>query len=110
MMGFLLHMGATVICTHGGQAQPAGASTRVLLSGQPAVTLTHAQTIAGCPFTTPEPAPKPCTSVQWTMTARRVLIEGAPAILSDSSGLTIGPMGPQGSPSAVSFQTRVSGQ
>lgn len=109
MMGFLMHLGATVMCSHGGQANPGGASVRVLLSGQPAVTLSHAYTIAACPFTTPEPAPKPCTSLQWTTTALRVRIEGAPAILSTSSGLTIGPMGPQGAPQVAQQQIRVQG-
>ena len=50
--------------------------------GQPATTLSHTYTIAGCPFATPEPAPKPCTTVQWTTPATRVFIEGAPAIVS----------------------------
>ncbi|MGV8986151.1 MAG: hypothetical protein ACOH2H_07705 [Cypionkella sp.] len=109
-MGFLLHLGATVICTHGGQAAPTSASTRVKLSGQPAVNLTHSYQIAGCPFATPEPAPKPCVSVQWTTPAIRVRIEGSPAILSTSQGVTMGPMGVQGTPQAVAQQTRVQGQ
>ena len=109
-MSFLLHMGATVICTHGGQANPTSVSARVTLGGQPAVNLTHVWMIAGCPFATPEPAPKPCTTVQWTSPATRVLIEGSPAILSTTSGITIGPMGTQGAPQAVAQQTRVTGQ
>ncbi len=109
-MSFLLHLGATVICTHGGQGNPTSTSTRVRLGGQPAVNLTHSYTIAGCPFATPEPAPKPCTTVQWTTPATRVRIEGAPALLSTSAGVTIGPMGVQGSPQAVAQQTRVRGQ
>jgi hypothetical protein len=109
-MSFLLHLGATVICSHGGQAMPGSASTRVRLSGQPAVNLSHAYQIAGCPFATPEPAPKPCTSVQWTAPATRVRIEGNPAVLSTSSGLTLGPLGVQGAPQAVATQTRVRGQ
>jgi hypothetical protein len=108
-MGFLLHVGATVICTHGGQASPAGGYARVRLSGQPAVTLQQSYSIAGCPFATPEPAPKPCASVQWQKVALRVRMGGAPAILSDSSGITIGPMGTQGTPSAVAQQIRVKG-
>ena len=35
-MGFLVHQGATVICAHGGQAQPSTTVPRVTLSGQPA--------------------------------------------------------------------------
>lgn len=109
-MSFLLHLGATVICTHGGQANPTTTSTRVLLGGQPATTVSHSYTIAGCPFATPEPAPKPCLSVQWTTPATRVLIEGSPALLSTSAGITIGPMGVQGTPQATAQQARVRGQ
>ena len=109
-MGFLLHLGATVLCSHGGQAMPTSTSTRVQLSGQPAVNLSHSYQIAGCPFATPEPAPKPCLSVQWTSPATRVRIEGSPAILSTSQGLTLGPMGVQGTPQVVAEQTRVQGQ
>jgi hypothetical protein len=109
-MSFLLHQGATVLCTHGGQANPTTASLRVKLGGQPATTLSHAYTIAGCPFATPEPAPKPCASVQWTTPATRVRVEGQPALLSTSQGITIGPLGTQGTPMAVQQQTRVRGQ
>ena len=36
----VLHLGATVMCMHAGQATPAAPFPRVLVSGQPAVTLT----------------------------------------------------------------------
>ncbi|MCR9088143.1 MAG: hypothetical protein NXH97_15515 [Rhodobacteraceae bacterium] len=108
-MSFLLHLGATVICTHGGQALPSTTSTRVQLGGQPAVTAAHSFTIAGCPFSTGD-GPKPCASVTWTAPATRVRIEGAPALLSSSAGITIGPLGTQGAPQAVVQQARVRGQ
>ena len=38
MPGFLLHMGATVICAHAGQSQPTVSNPRVKVSGQPVVT------------------------------------------------------------------------
>ena len=38
MPGFLLHVGATVICAHGGQAQPTAPNPRVRSCGQPTVT------------------------------------------------------------------------
>ena len=40
MPGFLLHVGATVLCAHGGQAQPTVPNPRVTVSGQPIVMLT----------------------------------------------------------------------
>ncbi len=109
-MSFLLHQGATVLCTHGGQANPTSSSTRVTLGGQPATTMAHTYTIAACPFATPEPAPKPCLQVQWTAPATRIRIEGQPVLLSTSQGLTIGPLGTQGTPMAVAQQVRVTGQ
>ena len=105
----LLHMGATVICPHGGQAQPGGSSARVKLSGQPAVTVAHMMTIAGCPFTSGT-NPMPCTQVQWTTPATRVTIEGSPALLSSSGGICIGAAGPAGPPQVVASQVRVTGQ
>ena len=109
-MSFLLHQGATVLCTHGGQATPTTSALRVKLGGQPATTLAHSYTISGCPFATPDLAPKPCASVQWTTPATRVRIEGQPALLSTSQGITIGPLGTQGTPMAVAQQVRVRGQ
>ena len=38
MPGYLLHVGATVICAHGGQAQPTLPNPRVKVMGQPVVT------------------------------------------------------------------------
>ena len=109
-MANLLHQGAQVMCSHGGQATPAMTSLRVTLGGQGSTTLAHTYTVAGCPFTTPEGVPKPCITVQWTAPATRVRIEGQPALLSSSSGVTIGPLGTQGSPNVVMQQVRVSGQ
>ncbi len=40
MPGFLLHVGATVLCAHGGQAQPTVPFPRVTVGGQPVVTQT----------------------------------------------------------------------
>ena len=48
MPGFLLHVGATVLCAHGGQAQPTAPNPRVLVSGQPIVTMAAPYVVAGC--------------------------------------------------------------
>ena len=39
MPGPLLHLGATVLCSHGGQAMPTAPNPRVLVSGQPVATM-----------------------------------------------------------------------
>jgi hypothetical protein len=73
----VLHVGATVLCSHAGQATPLSPFPRVLLSGQPAVNLTSPYAIAACSLTgTPAP---PCVTAQMVMGAARVMIGGAPA-------------------------------
>lgn len=109
-MSFLLHQGAQVMCSHGGQANPTTTSVRVQLGGQGATTLAHVYTISACPFSTPESGPKPCTTLQWTTPAVRVRIEGTPALLASSQGISIGPLGTQGTPMVSAQQTRVRGQ
>ena len=50
MPGPLLHVGAIVLCAHGGQAQPTVPNPRVLVGGQPTVTMAAPYVVAGCPF------------------------------------------------------------
>ena len=104
MPGFLAHLGATVICAHGGQAQPTSPNPRVLLSGQPAVTIAVPYVVAGCPFV--PPAAGPCVTAQWLSGAVRVLVGGVPAVLQTSSSICA----PTGTPLTVLVtQVRVTG-
>ena len=80
MPGPVLHVGATVMCTHGGQAQPTAPNPRVMVSGQPTVLMT------GCPFTTGT-NPMPCVTGQWTVAATRVFSNGQPLVLMDSQSV-----------------------
>jgi hypothetical protein len=82
MAGFLLHLGATVLCMHGGQAQPVAPNPRVRVSGQPIVTQPGPHVIAGCPFV--PPAAGPCVTAQWVTGALRVRAGGMPVLLQDS--------------------------
>ena len=50
MPGFMLHVGATVLCSHGGQAQATVPNPRVRVGGQPIVTQAAPHVVAGCPF------------------------------------------------------------
>lgn len=106
-MTYILHQGAQVLCTHGGQASPVAQSARVKVGGQGVLTAAHSHSVAGCPFTTPEPAPKPCATVTWTTAALRVKADGQPMLLSSSSGLCNGPLGVQGPAQVVMQQIRV---
>ena len=87
MPGFLLHLGATVLCAHGGQATPSAPNPRVLLSGQPATTLGAPYMIAGCAMPPPTAGNGPCVTGQWLMGATRVLIGGQPALLQASPSI-----------------------
>ena len=110
MPGFLYHVGATAMCPHGGQILPAPGNPRVLVSGQPVVTLADTCLIAGCPFTVPPGVPQPCLRVQWVVPALRVLVGRQPAILQGSVGLCLGPtQAPQGPANVVATQPRVRG-
>jgi hypothetical protein len=105
MPGYLLHVGATVLCTHGGQAQPTVPNPRVKVGGQPIVTQSAPYTIAACPFTVPS-GPLPCVTAQWTMAAMRVTASGVPVLLQDSQATCV----PNGTPvNIVVTQVRVKG-
>ena len=72
----ILHLGATVMCSHAGQATPVAPFPRVLVSAQPVVTLATPYVIAGCGLTgTPVP---PCVTGQFIVGALRVLAGGTP--------------------------------
>ena len=105
MPGPILHLGATVTCSHGGPATPATPFARVLVSGQPVVTQTSPWLIAGCGFTPPG-GNGPCVQGTFITAATRVLAGGAPVVLMD--GVTT--CTPTGTPMIpVQAQTRVVG-
>lgn len=105
MPGFLLHVGATVLCAHGGQAQPTSPNPRVLVSGQPIVTQPAPYVIAGCPFNV-SGAPVPCVTAQWVTGAVRITSNGMPVLLLDSQAICA----PNGTPLVIAVtQTRVTG-
>lgn len=106
MPGFLLHMGATVMCAHGGQAQPTVVEPRVMVSGQPVVTMAAPWLVAGCAFPPPPAANGPCLTAQWITSAVRVLANGLPVLLLDSQAICA----PTGTPlMVVMAQPRVTG-
>ena len=105
MPGFLLHVGATVICDHAGQAQPTVPNPRVMVSSQPTVTLAAPWVIAGCALTgTPNP---PCVTANWIVGATRVTSQGQPLLLLDSQAVCVAPGTPL---QPLVAQTRVTGQ
>lgn len=105
MPGFLLHVGATILCSHGGQAQATTPSARVRVGGQPIVTQLSPHTVAGCPFNV-SGSPVPCVTAQWVTGAVRVRSLGMPVLLQDSQAVCA----PNGTPvSILVTQVRVRG-
>jgi uncharacterized Zn-binding protein involved in type VI secretion len=86
MPGPLLHVGATVMCSHAGQAQPTSPNPRVLVGGQPIVMQPAPYVVAGCPFNI-SGAPSPCVTAQWITASTRVLSNGMPVLLMDSQAI-----------------------
>ena len=106
----LLHVGATIMCPHGGTVTVIPSQVRVTVGGQPVATMGDQFIVAGCAFTVPGPKPQPCIKIQWLVPATRVMVGGSPAILQSSSGLALSAEQiPQGPPNVVVTQVRASG-
>ena len=106
MPGALLHQGATVLCSHAGQAQPTVTNPRVTVGGQQTVTSTAPYTIAGCTMPPPTAGNGPCVTAQWTTAATRITSNGQPLLLLDSQAICA----PTGTPlQIVVTQTRATG-
>lgn len=106
MPGFLVHVGATVLCSHAGQAQATVPNPRVTVSGQPTVAMTSPYVVAGCAFPPPPVANGPCVSAQFITAATRITSNGQPLLLLDSQALCV----PTGTPLLITVtQTRVTG-
>jgi hypothetical protein len=96
-------MGATVLCSHGGQAVPTVPSPVVLVSGMPAATIAAPYAIAGCAFVPPA-GNGPCVTGQWVVGAVRVLSQGQPLVIMTGVAICV----PTGTPLLpVAAQTRV---
>jgi len=106
MPGFLVHVGAQVLCSHAGQAQPTAPNPRVLVSGMPTVLITAPYMVAGCTLPPPTAANGPCVTAQWVVGTTRVLSNGQPLVVQSSQAICA----PTGTPLLiVGTQTRVSG-
>jgi Domain of unknown function (DUF4280) len=106
MPGYLLHQGATVLCSHAGQAQPTVVNPRVKVAGQPVVTMTSTYTISGCTMPSPPAGNGPCVTAQWVRGATRVTSNGQPLLLVDSQAICA----PTGAPLQITItQLRVTG-
>lgn len=102
----MVHIGAVVLCAHGGQAKPTTPNPRVMVSGMPTTTIAAPYVVAGCPMVTGG-SPTPCLTAQWMSGTTRVTSGGQPLVLTDSQAVCV----PNGTPvTIVSTQTRVTVQ
>jgi len=106
MPGFLLHLGATVQCSHAGTATPVAPNPRVTVGGQAIVTLPGNYTVAGCTMPPPTAGNGPCVTASFLTAATRITSNGQPVLLLDSQSICV----PTGTPLlVVTTQTRVTG-
>lgn len=104
MPGFLVHVGAQVLCAHAGQATPTVPNPRVTVSGQPTVLITSPYLVAGCTFPPPPAANGPCVSAQWLVGSTRVMSNGQPLVVQSSQAICA----PTGTPLVIALtQMRV---
>lgn len=104
MPGFLVHVGAQVLCAHGGQATPTVPNPRVLVGGQPTVFQSSPYVVAGCAFPPPPAANGPCVTGQWLTGTLRVTSNGQPLLVQAGASICA----PTGTPLVVAAtQTRV---
>jgi len=104
MPGFMVHVGATVLCSHAGQAQPTVPNPRVTVNGQPTVAVTGPYAVAGCTLPPPPSGNGPCVTAQWVTGSTRVTSNGQPLVLLDSQAICV----PSGTPLMITVtQTRV---
>jgi hypothetical protein len=101
MPGPCLHVGAQVLCQHGGTAQPTVPNPRVTVSGQPTVTIAAPYAVAGCALSA---SGTPCVTAQWLSGSVRVTALGQPLVIVGGQSVST----PNGTPLLpVVFQTRV---
>ena len=106
MAGFILHMGATVLCAHGGQVTPTVTNPRVKVGSQPIVTTPAPWMVAGCAFPPPPAGNGPCVTAMWIppTAAVRVRASGMPVLIQTSQAICA----PTGTPvNVVMTQMRV---
>jgi hypothetical protein len=95
-----------VLCSHAGKAMPVTPNPRVLVSGQPVVTIASPYLVAGCALPPPPAANGPCMTAQFVSAATRITSNGQPVLLVDGQAICA----PTGTPLLVVMtQARVSG-
>lgn len=104
MPGFILQLGSTVRCSHGGTAEPTSSDTRVTIGGQAVLTASTPWPVVGCTLPPPPPGNGPCAAARWHTAASRVFVGGEPVLVRTGEAVCE----PSGGPVVVmATQTRV---
>ena len=111
-MAYLLTDAAQIQCTHAAMASVTASNTQVKVNGANVVVGADIPTVSGCPFTTPEPRPSPCVTVEWVSAslATRIKINQQQPVLVSTTGICkSSEQIPQGSAVLSEPQTKVQG-
>ena len=80
----VLHVGAQLICSHGGHATPIGSFHRVTVGGQPIRTLSTSFNISGCGVL---PDNEACTNARFASGGARVFAGGTPVLVQGNTAI-----------------------
>ncbi len=85
----ILHLGAQVLCMHGGQAVLTVPNPRVKVGGQPVTTQGAPYTVAGCANPPPPYGTGPCVTANWVTASLRVKAGGLPVLLQNGQAVCV---------------------
>lgn len=106
---YILQLGCTIKCPHGGMTNVITTNSRVKVGGNFSLLVDDTFTIAGCSFSTAA-GPHPCVTIQWQSEAKKVKVNGKPVLLQNSIGLCkAADQAVQGTAIVTGVQTRVRG-
>ncbi|MEM9302726.1 MAG: hypothetical protein AAGE01_11470 [Pseudomonadota bacterium] len=103
----IITQGTVATCPHAIPVTIAATGSKLLIAGTPAALLGDKGTIAGCPYTTPEPKPQPCVVAEFTKRSSKVLSGGTPVVLVNPADLCKAGQIPNGPVVWSSPQTKV---
>jgi len=111
MPGSLLHVGASVQCSHVAPATIQTSNTRVFVGTTLAVTVADVCAVSGCLYSVGAKS-QPCVTIRWAPSSR-VFINGQPAVVQvagSGQGICLSAeLAPQGPPMIGAIQPRVIG-
>ncbi|MFN9630917.1 MAG: hypothetical protein ACK59A_11920 [Cyanobacteriota bacterium] len=81
----ILTQATIATCPHAIPVTISASGSKLQISGSPVALQGDQGSIAGCPFTTPEPKPQPCVTAEFAKAASKVSSGGTPVLLVNPS-------------------------